>query len=251
MTASLVATTDASRPEGESLAGKADPAWKGLYAAGGVAALITVATVPIVIAAFVAAPPPAWAPGAAAEWFALFQRNVLLGLLGLDLLLMISLVLGIPIFLALYVALRRSGESTMAVATAAALVGTVLHLTSNTAFEMLSLSQGYWAAATTDAQRSVFLAAGESALASYYGSAFHVSYLLGYLAKVAIGIVMLRNLVFGRATAYVGILAGVAGLGFYLPVVGLTMSILSVVFVAAWNLLVGRRLLQLGWGVSK
>jgi hypothetical protein len=244
MTAFLAETRHAARLGGEPGAGAAPSAWKGLFGAGGFAALTTVATVPIVIAAFVAAPPPAWVPGAAGEWFELLQRNALLGLVGLDLLLMVSLVLGIPVFLALYVALSRAGRSTMAIATAAGLVATVLHLASNTAFEMLSLSQGYGNAAT-EAQRAVFLAAGEASLASYYGSAFHVGYVLGYLARAAIGLVMLRSAVFGKPTACVGILAGATGLGFYLPVVGLTMSILSVVFVAAWNLLIGRRLLQL------
>ena len=224
--------------------------WKGLYRAGGVSALLTVATVALAIIAYVVWTPPAWSPGSAEAWFALFEENALIGLVGLDLLLMGGLILSIPVFLALYVALRRAGESTMAVATAAALIGIVLHLTSNTAFEMLSLSQGH-AAATTDAQRSVFLAAGEATLASYYGSAFHVSYILGYLAKIAIGIVMLRGTVFGRATAYVGILAGITGLGLYLPAVGIFMSIVSVVFIAAWNLLAGLKLLQLGQGVLK
>lgn len=243
-----LSTSGSARRSDIDLAVRAESTWKGLYLAGGVSALITVVTVPIVIAVFVAAPPPAWAPSAASEWFALLQENALLGLIGLDLLLMAGLVLSIPVFLALYIALRRAGESTMAIATATALIATVLHLTSNTAFEMLSLSQGY-ASAATEAQRAVFLGAGEAALASYYGSAFHVSYILGYLAKIAIGFVMLRSVAFGKVTAYVGILAGIAGLGFYLPSVGLLMSILSVVFVAAWNLLVGWRLLRLRRGL--
>ncbi|MDA8217482.1 MAG: hypothetical protein M0Z94_07660 [Dehalococcoidales bacterium] len=227
----------------------ADDRWRGLYRAGGAAALITVALTAAAIVAYIAWPPPDWSAGSAIHWFARFQDNWLLGLLGLDLMIAVSLVLGVPFFLALYVALRRAGESAMAVATALALLGTVLHLVSNTAFEMLSLSQGY-AAATTEAQRAVFLAAGEAALASYNGTAFHVSYVLGYAAKIAIGFVMLRSAAFGKGTAYTGILAGVAGFGFYLPALGMLLSILSVLVIAVWNVLVARALFRLARGVS-
>jgi hypothetical protein len=222
-----------------------DSHWKDLYRLGGVAALITVALVPVAIAAHIVWPPPPWAAGAAAEWFARFEQSPLLGLLGLDLLLVITLVLGVPVYLALYGTLRPAHAPAMAVALALALTGTVLHLGSNTAFQMQALSQGY-AAATTDAERSVFLAAGEATLASYYGSAFHVSYVLGYAAKFVIGAVMLRSATFGRATAYTGMLTGLVGLGFYLPVIGMFLSILSVVFVAAWHVLVALRLFRLG-----
>ncbi len=41
-------------------------------------------------------------------------------------------------------------------------------------FEVLYLSQGY-AAAATDARRGMFLAAGEAMLATFIGTAFHLS----------------------------------------------------------------------------
>jgi hypothetical protein len=43
-----------------------------------------------------------------------------------------------------------------------------------------------------------------------------------------------------------GILAGVAGLAFYLPMIGLFLSILSVLLIAVWNAMVARGLFQLG-----
>jgi hypothetical protein len=226
-----------------------DGRWRRLYRIGGVAALITVALTVAAVFAHIAWPPPAWSAGAAGDWFARFRENRALGLLGLDLLIVVGLALGIPVFLALYAALRRAGESEMAVATATALVGTVLHLTSNTAFEMLALSEAY-AVASTEAARSALLAAGEAKLAAYYGTAFHASYVFGYAAKVVIGLVMLRSAHFGKATGYVGMLAGVAGFGFYVPGIGLYLSILSVLFIAVWYVMVGRALLQLGRDAS-
>lgn len=224
--------------------------WIWLYKIGGTAALITVALAIMAIIAHIVWTPPGWSPGAAIDWFNRFQENWLLGLLGLDLLIVISLVLGVPLYLALYIALRRAGESAMVIATAIALIGTVLHLTSNTAFEMLLLSEGY-AAAATDAQRAMFLAAGEATLTSYYGTAFHVSYVLGYVTKIIIGAVMLRSVVFGKVTGYMGILAGVTGLAFYLPMVGLFFSIVSVLLIAIWYVMVARGLFQLVQDILK
>ncbi len=234
--------TNQYKPESEL--GTATDQWRCLNKVGGTAALITVALIIMAIIAHMVWTPPGWAPGAAIEWFTRFQASWLLGLLGLDLLIVISLVLGIPLYLALYFALRQSGHSAMVIATAIALIGTVLHLTSNTAFEMLFLSQGY-TAAVTEAQRAMFLAAGEAALASYYGTAFHVGYILGYVAKIIIGAVMLRSVVFGKVTGWMGILVGITGLAFYLPTIGLIFSIVSVLLIAVWYVMVARGLFRI------
>ena len=127
-------------------------AWKPLYRVGGVAALILLGLIPIQIVIFIAHPPPSTVIG----YFTLFQNNWLLGLLNLDLLYMLTMVLTVLIYLALYAALRRASPSLMAIALALGLVGIAVYFASNTAFEMLSLSSQY-AAATTDAQRSLFL----------------------------------------------------------------------------------------------
>lgn len=234
----------------EAYANAPELRWKALHTVGGVAALLSVAIVIVAIVAHIAWPPPDWSPGTAVQWFARFEGNWLLGLLGLDLLIVFGLVLGIPAYLALYAALHRGSETIMAIAVAMALIGTVLHLVSNTAFEMLSFSQAY-AAATTEAERAMFLAAGEATLAAYYGTSFHVSYILGYAARLLIGVVMLRSAIFSKGAAYVGIVTSIVGLGFYLPTVGLFFSVVSVVLIAVWNALIGHRLIQLGKYVAK
>jgi hypothetical protein len=214
------------------------------------AAVITALLIPVAIIAHVLWPPPPWAPGAAGDWFAYMQANRFAGLLNLDLLLTVGLVLSVPLYLALYVALRHASQSAMAIATATALLGTVLHLVSNTAIEMVAFSDAH-AAATTDAQRAVYLAAGEAALSAYYGTVFQVSYVLGYVAYILIGAVMLRSVVFGKAAASLGIATGLAGFGFYLPTIGLFLSVFTVLFIGIWNVLVARTLFQLGQGISK
>ncbi len=231
----------------ESRVETADPRWNWLYKLGGAAALIMVVLIPIQIVVFIASPPPS----AVADYFTLFQNNRLLGLLDLDLLLIVDNVLAIALYLAFYVALRRASESFMAIATTLGLISIVLYLASREAtFTMLPLSDQY-AAATTDAQRAVFLAAGQAMLAIYNGAAFHVSYVLGAAALTIISVVTLRSELFSKATAYLGIVANVLAFGLYVPVVGVFVSIFSVFFLWIWDILIARRLFQLGRRAGK
>jgi hypothetical protein len=224
-----------------------DPRWGWLYKLGGAAALIMVVMIPIQIVVFIASPPPS----TVADYFTLFQSNRLLGLLDLDLLLIVDNVLAIALYLALYIALRRASESFMAIATVLGLISIVLYIASREAtFTMLSLSNQY-AAATTDAQRAMFLAAGQAMLAIYNGAAFHVSYVLGAAALLIISVVMLRSDLFSKATAYLGIVANVLAFGLYVPSIGIFISIFSVVFLWIWNILLARRLFQLGRNISE
>jgi Domain of unknown function (DUF4386) len=219
--------------------------WKPLYRVGGVAALITAVLIPLQIIVFIAWPPPL--EGLAIDWFTLFQSNRLLGLLSLDLLLLVDYVLLVPIVLALYVTLRRTRESLMAIATALYFVAIAAYFASNTAFEMLSLSDQY-AAATTDAQRAMYLAAGQAMLATFEGTAFQVSYVLASVAGIIIGAVMLRSDIFSRVAAYALILGDVIGLGLYVPKIGIYLSVISVPVLWVWYVLIARRLIQLGAG---
>jgi hypothetical protein len=107
------------------------------------------------------------------------------------------------------------------------LIGITLQLSSITAFEMLALSRDYEAAAG-EAERARPLSAGEATLATYEGTAFQVNYLVGgTLVPLALSALMLRSRLFGKAVALVGIIGAVTGLGLYLPVVGLLLSVLS------------------------
>jgi hypothetical protein len=112
------------------------------------------------------------------------------------------------------------------------------------AFEMLSLSNQYRAAAT-DGQRFVSLAAGQAMLATWQGTAFDVSYILGAVTLLIVSYVMLRSRLFNRTTAFVGIIT--SALMFIPPsagMAGLILSVLSVPPTATWLFLVGRRLLS-------
>jgi Domain of unknown function (DUF4386) len=248
MKTSTTESPSASRqPMDASRAETTESAWKPLYRVGGAAALIVVLLYVIQIVVFVVSPPPSTVIG----YFTLFHKNALLGLLDLDLLSIADYALFVPMFLALYVALRRASPSFMAIALALGLVGIAAYFASNTAFEMLSISSQY-AAATTDAQRSLFQASGQAMLAIYQGTAFDVYYILNAVATLILSGVMLRSNSFGKATASMGIVAGALML---IPstagTIGLYFAFGSLVPTAIWLILIAHRLFQLGQGVSK
>ena len=164
----------------------------------------------------------------------------------MDLLLIVDQVLVGLVLLALYITLRRTSQSFMAIALTVGLVGIAAYFASTAAFEMLSLSDQY-AAATTEAERSMFLAAGQAMLAIYQGTTFDVGYILEGVALLIIAVVMLRSTLFSKRTACVGILLGVMSL---VPptagTIGLLFALGSLVPLEIWDILIARRLFQLG-----
>jgi hypothetical protein len=163
----------------------------------------------------------------------------------LDLLLVIDNVLLIPVMLAVYGLLRRSRPSIMSVAVTLGLISIATYIVMNPAVAMVRLSDQY-TAAHTDAQRANAAAAGDAVLAAWQGTAFHTGYLLGSIAGVLIGLVILQSGVFGKPTGYLGIAGNAVGLGLYVPAVGLYISVFSVLFLEIWYVLVARRLIHLG-----
>ena len=219
-----------------------DPRWKGLYKASGVAALVSLALIPIQIIVFIVWPPPSTVEG----FFTVFQNNWLQGLLNLDLLYIVSNVLMILIYLGLYAALKRASESSTAIALTLGLVGIAAYFASNTAFEMLSLSNQY-AAATIEAQSTMLLGAGQAMLEIYKGTAFAVYYVLNGAALLIFAAVMLRSNIFSKVTAYIGILAGVLMI---IPstagTLGLYFALSSLIPWAIFSVLIARSFFQLG-----
>lgn len=217
--------------------------WKPLYKLGGLTALLMVMlTIGQFIVVMVAPPPYG---GSALDWFAVFQGSRLAGLLDFELLMVVYVIVSIPTSLALYVLLRQTSPSFTALFLILSLVGTMSFIAARPAFEMLALSNGY-AAATTDAQRTMYLSAGEGLLAAFHGTAFYVSYLLGSIGGLIISLVMLKSDLFGKVPAYLRIASSVFDMGLFVPTIGLFISVFSVVFLLVWNILIARRLFQLG-----
>jgi hypothetical protein len=229
----------------------ADSAYKSLYKLGGVAALIVVALTLGEIVGFIFYPQP----NAVSDWFALFQRNRIIGLFGFWGLEVPMYAMFAPVFLALYVVLRKANPGLVAIALTFALLGIGVFFATNNPFSMLSLSNRH-AAATTDAQRSALLAAGEAVLANTGQRAvggFNMGLFLVSVAGLIVSSIMLQSNSFSRPIAYVGILAYVLSLADYLrqaltqsEIVALLVILPGALLLVTWYVMIGRRLYQLG-----
>ena len=145
-------------------------------------------------------------PATAAQAFRLLQSNRIVGLLRLDLPTIVAMPLYYLVFLGLFAALKRTDRATAILSTSLAFVGVTLLLATPTALSMISLSQKY-AAATTEATRTQFLAAGEAILATdiWHGTGAIMGGILVQSGAVLISVVMLRSSVFSRTTAYLDV----------------------------------------------
>lgn len=234
-----------------STAEAVDPAYTGLFRIGGVAALVVAFLTVIEVIFFTLYPQPSTVRG----WFELFQGNPIIGLLDFWGLEMPMYAMFIVVFLAVYAVLKRVNQGSMAIALTLALLGIAIFLATNNPFSILSLSSKY-AVATTDAQRSTLLAAGEAVLANTNQRAvggFNIGVFLVSAAGLVVSLVMLQASSFSRLTAYVGILAYGLSLGDYLrqaltPSVAIALLVIlpGALLLVVWFSLVGRRLLQLG-----
>jgi len=220
-----------------------DLGWSPLYRLAGMAAAVAALMTPLAITVFAIWPPP-YDKGAA-KWFELFQDNKILGLVSLDLLFVVVNVLMIPVMLGLYVALRRVSPSYITLAVVTFFVGLAAYFTTNPALEMLSLSNQY-ADATTEAQRTAAVGAGDALLAGFEGTAFHVNYVLAQIAGIVVGLVILRNGVFSRRIGWLMVVGNAVGFGLYIPVVGLGLSALAGAILWVWMIAMARGFFLIG-----
>jgi hypothetical protein len=225
-----------------------DPAWRGLYRVGGITPLITLVFY-LSQAIFI---PWERFPTTAEEWFRLFGQSKLLGLFYLNTLDIASIALLAPMFLALYVALKREDQSSMAIAALFAFIGIPVFIAPRTVLVSTSLSlSNQYAAASTEAERSELLTAGRAFNAIDTPTPQTIGFLLTAVAVLIISVVMLRSTTFGKATAYVGILASVLTIAddisvVLLPAVASPLLAVAGLFWVIWWIMISRGLLQLG-----
>lgn len=235
---------------------KEDLKWKNLYRIGGMAAILAAVLLLIEIIVFTIWPQPTTAIG----HFTLIESNKFIGLIDFYLLEFIAYILFIPMFFAIYVALKRFNESYMALAIILAIVGITIFLATNNPFSMLSLSNQYMTA-TTEAQKSMLLAAGQAMLVNTNQRAvggFNTGFLLVSVAGLLCSVVMLQGNIFSKKIAYLGILTFAISLVDYFRVIFiptdvillLVIAILSGILLLIWLIFIGRRLFQLSGEVS-
>jgi hypothetical protein len=226
--------------------------WRTLYRVGGAAPLITIA---FYLSEFILIPWERY-PTSTEEWFALFQRSKWLGLLYLNAIDIFSVALLGVMFLALYVALRSSHESWMAVAAFFGFLGTAAFIVPRVAMlSMLQLSDRY-AIATTEVERARILAAGETLGALGTPTPQTMGFLFMAIGVLIISLVMLRNGRFHKITAYFGIAASLFTFADHISVIGIPalatpLMILSGLFWIPWWVMIGWGLFRLANSLSE
>jgi hypothetical protein len=222
--------------------------WRGLYRAGGIAPLVVLAFYlsELLLPAF-GGPYPETTQG----WFELFERSKLLGLFYLNSLDILSIALLGIMFLALGAALWRTSESAVAAGGFFAFLGIAVFIVPRTILlAILPLSERY-AAATSQAGRTLLLTAGETIGMLGQPSFQTAGFFFIAAAVLVLSLVMLRGGPFSKATAWLGILAGALvildDISLVLaPSLAVPLMGLGGLLWIAWWLLIGLRLLKLG-----
>lgn len=145
-------------------------------------------------------------PVTAAGRFQQFNENCWLGVYNLDLLNLVTQLILIPAYIALYWAHKQVNPSMAFLALVVFLIGTTIFTANNTALPMLELSRKF--ALTNDpGQKNLLAAAGEAMLArGAHGSpGVFLSFFLPTLGGLIMSIVMLNGKIFGKTIAWIGI----------------------------------------------
>ena len=226
-----------------------DSNWKGLYKISGAAALILLVYSLVTMVILIAI---GGQPKTAQECFTLLQNNRLTGLLRLDVLSILVLPLYYLLFLALYIALKKTDGAYALLAAVLAFAGLTLFLATPSAFSWLALSDKF-VAATSEAQRVQLLAAGEAILASdmWHGSGAIMGGILLQTGTLLISVVMLWSKTFGKVIAYVGIVMHGFDLahllvGLFFPLGGIILMAIAGPLYLVWFPLLARDLFRLG-----
>lgn len=194
-------------------------------------ALTMLILIPIQIIVFILSPPPDTVKGL----FELYNQNPFLGLLSLDFLYLFNNIILVVIYLALFLLLFQEKPITVIIALIMGLIGIACYYPSNPAFEMLTLSREYFL--VQQEQQFIYLAAGESLMASYSGTTFNVYYVLSTICLLLFSYTLFKSPKFKKS---VGIWGLTSGFFMIIPssagMIGMIFSLLSllpwVVFIA-------------------
>lgn len=239
-----------------------DMKWKGAIKIGGTAALVAAivfrrwlsAEVSLLTTLNIIKGVSTAIPVSILDWFSLLQANKFIGLIRLNVLDFINYALVGLIFLGLYAILEKSSKSAATLAFIMTFTGIAIYYSSNQSFSLLELANQY-SSATSEAQKAIYLAAGEALLVRndplIFGNGVFWAFMLVNGAGLIYAIIMLRSSFFTKLIAVLGIIANGTGLLYFFTVLlkpDLTFIPLSLSapFLLVWYILIGFKLLKLG-----
>lgn len=220
--------------------------WNALYKSSGIVGWITFGLIPVQIIVFLSWPPST----EVLDFYSVFQKNALIGLLNLDILYLVTVVMMAYLYLAFFVVLSSTHKSIATIALALGLIGVAVYFVSNVSFEMMSLSSQF-AKAESYEEKTILLTAGKVMLTLYKGTAFGVYYILNGISLILFSTAMISNKVFSKTIAYTGLIAGVLML---VPstagTIGMAFALTSLIPTSIWLFMIARRLNHIGNGSS-
>jgi len=205
-----------------------------IYRAGIIATVFMLTMIPVQIIIYLFWPHPT----NISDWFLLFQRNWIVGLISFDFLYLLSMIASILLYLALFFALEKENKSLSVKALTIGLIGLAIYFPSNTSIEMLTISKQY-AQAVTEQEKVIFLASGQTLYSIWKGTSYAVYYVLNGVALILFFLAMTRNTNFRKKTAYFGLTSG-----FLMTIpatagkIGMTMALLSLIPWSIFSILV-------------
>lgn len=231
-----------------------------LYRAAGVGVLISVVFIVLDIGlSFTGGDMPVGASGAAA-WFAHMHNNWFVGLRNLGIFNVINPLLTLPLYLVLFQTHRKSSPASTAMALSLWLIGVAVYIANNQALTMLSLSSQY-AAATTEAQKSLLVTAGTVILAQSedFTPGTFLGFFLQNVGSIWMVAVMLQGKIFKRWLGLLG-LAGMSSLlvftisATFAPAtlnLAMIFALFGGLLMLAWNIRMGLNMFRMGGSQSK
>jgi hypothetical protein len=160
----------------------------------------------------------------------------------LDPVVLLASLTQLPLFLALWIALRRASPTVATLALLSGVTGVAAMLPTRPIVELYALAELH-AAAAGAAEAGRYVAGAEVLLAQFHGMSWAVGIVLGGLAGIGFGAAMLRAPSFRRITGWTGVIAATGSLAFFVPVVGLVLLfVLGTIGSVVWLGLVARDL---------
>ncbi|MBN1122855.1 MAG: DUF4386 family protein [Anaerolineae bacterium] len=227
-----------------------DTGWRKMIRVGGISSWMQLGCV---IGMTIALAALGMRPETAEEAFTIFQSSKLVGLLRDDLFSLLIVAFYLGTFTGIYAVYRKtSHQAYVTLLTVLVFITVILTFANHSAFSLMHLSDQY-AAATSEAQRSQLIAAGEAVFASniWYSTGAYIGGILLQGSGILISVLMLRHKGISKVTAIAGIIANAGDLAQHLlspfaPSIAGTIGMFGFPFYLVWFPMLGLNLLKLG-----
>ncbi len=229
-----------------------DSHWNGLYEISGIATIVMMVFFLFDIIVWSILGPY---PSSAEDWFMLLQKNRHVGLLLLSFPTFFGTMLYYLTFLGLYHILKQVNSAYAALAALLAFVGLTILVVTHIAYPIIYLCDRY-AATTQEAQRALLLMTAETKLVTS-ATGLNMGGFFAEGAAVIFSLLMLQSDIFGKKTAYLGILGHgldfvriIMNLAFLPEGVGAILLMIGGLPQLIWLSLVAGKFLRLGQSQS-